>query len=179
MRVYTRTGDDGTTGLYNGERRPKTDPIFDVMGTLDELNSSLGLAAVVADDVLRARLALAQGHIFELGGELASGGSSPATMINEEAILELEQAMDAAMASLPVLRHFVLPGGTELAARLHVARTVCRRAERHLLGYQQVGTLRTEPTVYLNRLSDWLFVAARAANAHVNHPETLWPPNSI
>lgn len=168
MRVYTRTGDSGETGLPGGERRSKTDPIFSVLGDLDELNACLGLclACDLPQEVAQTASAM-QSRLFDLGAEIAQNQPSGAW---PTLAAELETQMDSFQTELPVLRNFVLPGGSEAATRLHLARAVCRRAERSLVG------ISPEPThlVFLNRLSDWLFVAARLVLARGKIEETIW-----
>jgi cob(I)alamin adenosyltransferase len=156
MKIYTKTGDDGSTGLVGGARVNKDDPRIESLGAVDELNAACGLASVIADEKLLAMLRAIQNELFNLGAQLAG---SP-DLLAERSIARLESEIDAADAILPPLKNFILPGGSELAARLHLARTICRRAERLLVA------LPAPPAAikYLNRLSDWLFVHARLAN---------------
>ena len=133
MKIYTKTGDDGTTGLIGGDRVRKDDARLDCYGTADELNAALGLVAVIAGDDLRALLADVQAELFVIGSYLAAPENDPTAQkylppLDEQMIGRLEMQIDAADAELPSLKTFILPGGTELAARLHPARTVCRRA---------------------------------------------------
>ncbi|MBL8049476.1 MAG: cob(I)yrinic acid a,c-diamide adenosyltransferase [Chthonomonas sp.] len=176
MKIYTRTGDDGTTGLLGNERRAKTDPIFDAIGAVDVLNAHLGLAASIATEELHKQLQEIQSRLFDLGAELAQIGATPRTIVSvqEADVAILESQIDAATAELAPLRNFILPGGTELAARLHVARTVCRRAERAALAHEN----RPELLRFLNRLSDWLFVMARLANHRADRPDHIWQPRT-
>ena len=178
MKIYTKTGDDGTTGLIGGTRVQKSDARIDCYGTVDELNSVLGLAAVVAGPELLAQLREIQAELFVIGSHLATPEQSrhkaalPA--LTDEMITRLESQIDATEATLTPLRNFVLPGGTELAARLHLARTVCRRAERLLVGYLADHAIPPLTVTYLNRLSDWLFVQARGANHMAGVEDIPW-----
>jgi cob(I)alamin adenosyltransferase len=179
-KIYTRGGDRGETSLGDGSRVSKLDCRIGAFGTVDELNSALGV--VLAGDVPEAtRLTLerVQNELFDVGADLSvPWGVTDRLRVEEAMIDRLEADCDACNAGLPELRSFVLPGGTEAAARLHVARTVCRRAERDvLLGTQEVEL---NPLVlrYLNRLSDLLFILARAANAAAGVDEPLWKPGS-
>ncbi len=177
-RIYTRGGDQGETSLGDGSRVSKLDCRIGAFGTVDELNSALGLA--LAGDVpepMREPLVRIQNELFDVGADLSvPWGVTDRLRVEQELIDRLEQLCDEFNAGLPELRSFVLPGGTEASARLHVARTICRRAEREvLLGSQEVEL---NPLVlgYLNRLSDLLFILARAANAGGEEP--LWKPGS-
>lgn len=164
MKIYTRTGDDGSTGLIGGDRVRKCDARLDCYGTIDELNSLLGLALVVAPGPVRAYLAPVQADLFVLGAHLAAPEPPPGSQflppLDEQLVSRLEMQIDQMTEHLAPLRNFVLPGGGETAARLHVARTVCRRAERLAVGLGEKG-VEVQPNVvrYLNRLSDllWLF----------------------
>ena len=179
-RIYTRGGDQGETSLGDGSRVSKLDCRIGAFGTVDELNSALGV--VLAGDLpepMRAPLARVQNELFDVGADLSVPWGVTDRLRVEQAMIDgLEQLCDDFNADLPELRSFVLPGGTEAAARLHVARTICRRAERDvLLGAQEVDL---NPLVlrYLNRLSDLLFILARAANAAAGRDEPLWKPGS-
>jgi cob(I)alamin adenosyltransferase len=171
-RIYTRGGDRGETSLGDGSRVPKTDPRIAAAGDVDELNSLVGWAAAAADGDLAGALARIQNELFDLGADLAVPGAKEALRVTQEQVDALERACDAWNAGLPALRSFVLPGGSELAARLFVARAVCRRAERSVLAVDDRSPL---VAVYLNRLSDLLFILARAANAERGE-EPLWRP---
>ncbi len=178
-KIYTKTGDDGTTGLYGGSRASKADPRIEAYGAVDELNACLGLAIAWASpsDSLVELLVEVQRDLFDIGAELASPDPRSAKTVWEGSarIAALEAAIDAAQAELPPLKSFVLPGGTRLAAGLHLARTVCRRAERRVIAFAQSANRGPGAIViYLNRLSDLLFVLARQANHRSGHPETLW-----
>jgi cob(I)alamin adenosyltransferase len=172
-RIYTRAGDGGETTLGDLSRVSKLDPLVRAYGAVDELNSVIGWAQVVAGD---PRLGRIQNELFDLGADLsvpwASGDDK--LRVDQAAIDRLEADCDAANASLEPLRSFVLPGGTEPAARLHVARSVCRRVEREVLGAGLERELNPLAVVYLNRLSDLLFILARAANP--GGVEPLWVP---
>ncbi|MCC7152084.1 MAG: cob(I)yrinic acid a,c-diamide adenosyltransferase [Rubrivivax sp.] len=161
-QIATRTGDDGSTGLGDGTRVRKDDPRIDTIGHVDELNSSLGviLCEPLPDDV-RALLLVIQQELFNLGGELAVPGY---TLVKEDAVLRLDQALAHYNAGLPRLAEFILPGGTRSAALAHVSRTVARRAERALVALQAQQDVNAALRHYLNRLSDLLFVLARVLN---------------
>jgi cob(I)alamin adenosyltransferase len=170
VKIYTRTGDRGETSLFGGARVPKDDPRIEAYGTVDELNSFIGAArASWPSSPLDALLARIQYDLFDIGARLAAPGSDRFRGADAARIPELEQSIDAMESELPPLRNFILPGGCAAAAQLHVARTVCRRAER------LVVALGEEPSViYLNRLSDWLFVAARYANLKFGVDDVVW-----
>src|SRR5579883_3248379 len=169
MKIYTKTGDDGTTGLFGGSRVPKASARVAAYGTVDETNAAIGAArATKLDPESDAVLAAVQVDLFTLGAELACVPGREAQLkmqlLGEEDALRLEKAIDASEASVPPLKYFVLPGGSPQAAALHVARCVCRRAEREVLSIDD-GKPRAELVIYLNRLSDLLFSLARRANA--------------
>ncbi|PXA90858.1 cob(I)yrinic acid a,c-diamide adenosyltransferase [Nostoc sp. 3335mG] len=168
-RIVTRTGDDGTTGLSDGSRRRKDDALIEAIGTVDELNSMVGFAeSQQARPDLRAALIDIQHDLFDLGGGLSIPGHP---VLSEAHVEALEQLAEGWNADLPPLRNFILPGGTPAVAALHMARTVCRRAERRLLSVGE-GHLDTA-RIYLNRLSDLLFIAARVA---AEGQDRLWQP---
>jgi cob(I)alamin adenosyltransferase len=178
-RIYTRAGDRGETSLGDGSRVPKLDCRIGAFGAVDELNSALGVVLTGADlpDVLRAPLERIQNDLFDVGADLCVPfGVTDRLRVEQAAIDRVEALCDEFNADLPALKSFVLPGGTETAARLHVARTICRRAERDALVAE--GETGVNPLVlaYLNRLSDFLFIAARAANAAAGRDEPLWKP---
>ncbi len=172
-RIYTRGGDGGETSLGDRSRVSKLDPLVRAYGEVDELNSLLGWAQVVAGD---PRLRRIQNELFDLGADLSVPWleEDGKLRIAQEAIDRLEGDCDEANAPLPELRSFVLPGGSETAARLHIARAVCRRAEREVMAAAAERPVNPLAPVYLNRLSDLLFVLARAAN--VGGDEPLWRP---
>ena len=167
-RIYTRGGDRGETSLGDGSRVSKLDPRVAAMGDVDELNSFVGWAG---------GLDRVQNELFDLGADLSVpfAGNEGRLRLTDDAIDRLEQEIDEANASLPDLKSFVLPGGTERAARLFLARAVCRRAERAVLAVPDANPL---AAVYLNRLSDLLFVLARAANAEAGSEGPLWRPGA-
>lgn len=171
-KIYTRTGDDGSTGLGDGSRVAKDALRVDAYGTVDELNSVIGVVlACELPDAVREVLIGVQHQLFDLGGELCIPGHAA---INDADIDHLEQRLDAFNADLPALREFILPGGGMAAAQCHVARTVCRRAERRLVTLAREETIRPQTVHYLNRLSDLLFVVARRLARDSGHGETLW-----
>ena len=172
-KIYTRTGDDGTTGLANGERIDKTDARVNAFGDVDETNSAIGLLLTEPDLPVEMRESLTriQHELFEIGAEL----SLPAyRQISADHVSRLERDLDRLNAELPPLKEFVLPGGTRAAATCHLARTVCRRAERSAWSASKLTPLNAELTRYLNRLSDFLFVAARCLARQNGGEETLW-----
>lgn len=173
-RIYTRTGDDGTTGLGNGSRVDKGSPRMEAIGTVDELNSLLGLvlAESVPEDV-RTVLAAVQHDLFELGGELSTPGRARLDAADVE---RLEKFLDGFNETLPPLKEFILPGGGRATASCHLARTVCRRAERRLVSLARSEAVNPEAHRYLNRLSDLLFVIARVLARHDGGEEVLWHP---
>ena len=180
MKIYTKTGDDGTTGLFGGGRVKKASSRVEAYGTVDELNATLGLArAAKLEADTEAVLAQVQVDLFTLGAELACvpGKESKLNMklLDESDSARLEQAIDHAEAHCTPLKYFVLPGGSPQAAALHLARTVCRRAERAVLALEDTPA-RGELVIYLNRLSDLLFVLARRANVATNVPDVPWIP---
>ena len=179
-KIYTRGGDAGETSLGDGSRVSKLDCRIGAFGTVDELNSALGV--VLAGDVpdaLRPPLERVQNELFDVGADLSvPWGVTDRLRVEQEMIDALEQLCDRFNADLPELRSFVLPGGSEAAARLHVARTLCRRAERDALEASQELELNPLVLRYLNRLSDLLFILARAANAGAGREEPLWKPGS-
>jgi cob(I)alamin adenosyltransferase len=182
MKLYTKTGDDGTTGLFGGARVPKASTRVEAYGTVDETNAAIGLARStgLAPDV-DAVLARVQEDLFTLGAELACVPGREAKLnmplLATGDVERLEAAIDQADAAAPPLKTFVLPGGAPQAATLHLARTVCRRAERAVLAIDDAPP-RREPLVYLNRLSDLLFALARSANVTASVPDVPWNPRS-
>ena len=178
-RIYTRGGDRGETSLGDGSRVSKLDCRVGAFGAVDELNSQLGV--VLAGELpaeLREVLARVQNELFDVGADLSVpyGVGDGRLRVEQAAVEALEHECDRFNEALPELRSFVLPGGTEAAARLHVARTVCRRAERDALAASQELEVNPLVLVYLNRLSDLLFIAARYANAAASADEPLWKP---
>ena len=179
MKIYTKTGDKGETSLFGGKRVPKDSLRIETYGTVDELNAHLGLArsfSPSADlDVILKRI---QELLFVLGAELASPGAEKpdGARIGDADVGEMEQLIDESEKSLTPLRNFILPGGSQLGSQLHVARTVCRRAERLLTTLAREAPLNPTALTFLNRLSDLLFVLARRANRDGGATETLWKP---
>jgi len=181
MKIYTKTGDAGDTGLFGGGRVPKDDPRVEAYGDVDELNAVLGLARAAElmpriDEVLVP----IQRDLFSIGALLATPDRDKMDQhltkarISDERIAELERAIDACDRELEPLKAFILPGGTRKAAALHVARTVCRRAERRVIHLQREVEIPQIVVVYLNRLSDLLFTLARFANARAGAGEVTW-----
>ncbi len=183
-RVYTKTGDDGTTGLVGGERAPKDAPRIEAYGSVDELNAAIGLVVnALARSAARAKLEpilrRVQNELFNLGAELATPDAvrrarSPA--VAERHIARLEHELDELNEGLPELRSFILPGGGEASSFLHLARTVCRRAERRTIRLARSEPVGDFAVKYLNRLSDALFVFGRFASATDGQPEPVWEP---
>lgn len=189
MKVYTRTGDDGTTALFGGGRVAKSHPRISAYGTVDEANAALGMAraALTADasgdpspadlraDALLAKL---QNELFILGGDLATPGevSYPVPRIEASHVTHLEEQIDALTEDLPPLKNFVLPGGTACAAALHLGRTISRRAERLVVETATLEEVSAEAIHYLNRLSDLLFTLARWVNLQAGVEEPVWAP---
>ncbi len=177
MKIYTKTGDDGTTGLFGGGRVRKDDARVESYGTVDELNAVIGVARAIGLGTLSEDvLGRVQIDLFALGAELACVPGKeeklPMTRLVAADAERLEQAIDAAEVGLPALTNFVLPGGSQQAAALHLARTVCRRAERGIIALDA----RSEITIYLNRLSDLLFVLARRENHDRKVADVPWAP---
>ncbi|KGJ02547.1 cob(I)yrinic acid a,c-diamide adenosyltransferase [Paracoccus sphaerophysae] len=182
-KIYTRTGDKGDTALSDGTRVAKHDPRVEAYGTVDELNATLGIARLHADGALATQLSVIQNELFDLGADLSRPGMErdaeapyPVLRIIQTQVDRLETEIDAMNAALPALRSFILPGGSALAAHLHLCRTVARRAERRATELAAGGDANPVAVKYLNRLSDWLFVAARAANGAEG--DVLWVPGA-
>lgn len=177
MKIYTKTGDDGSTGLIGGERTSKSSERIECVGCLDELNSTIGFARVLTkESPFEFLLTKIQNVIFEVGAEMASPGNHARSHeANLGTIIDdLERSIDLQARILPELRFFVLPGGSELAARLHLARCSARVAERRLIGFSEQQPVRSELIIFLNRLSDWLFMCARSANHDSGTLEPIW-----
>ena len=171
-KIYTRTGDDGTTGLGDGARVSKDSPRVEAFGCVDELNSLIGVVrAADLPDTVDDVLGRIQHTLFDLGGELCIPGHQ---LITASQVDDLEATIDALNADLPALREFILPGGNPAAAGCHVARSVCRRAERRVLTLSREETVNPEALRYLNRLSDLLFVTARTLARRNGGAEVLW-----
>ena len=177
MRIYTRSGDGGDTGLFDGSRVPKEDLRVTAYGDVDELNSLLGmLRAEGCDDELDGRLAAAQQDLFEIGSDLATPGGKRSVDFAQARTQELEAWIDEICGALPALKTFVLPAGSRAACVCHLARTVCRRAERNCWAAHRVHGYPEPLLVYLNRLSDLLFALARHLNARDGHGDVAWSP---
>ena len=171
-KIYTRTGDKGTTGLGDGARVDKDSLRVEAYGTVDELNSAVGLVlSAELPDAVRDCLTRVQHELFDLGGELGMPGT---TLIPDGYVAGLEHTLDSFNADLPPLKDFILPGGSEAAARCHLARAVARRAERRLISLARNETVNEATIRYLNRLSDLLFVVARVLARHDGGSEVLW-----
>ena len=171
-KIVTRTGDAGTTGLGDGSRIAKDAPRIEAIGTVDELNSTIGalVAETLPDEIARCLVGV-QHDLFDLGGELSIPGH---TAITDAHVARIEDAVEQFNANLPPLKDFVLPGGTRAAALAHVARTVCRRAERTAVSLGTSDAVAAPTRKYLNRLSDLLFVLARTLNRSAGRPDVLW-----
>lgn len=183
-RIYTRTGDTGETGLGDGTRVSKTAPRVAAYGTVDEVNATLGLARLHSTGEMDAALARIQNDLFDLGADLCTPdlqndttAKHPRLRIVVPQVERLEAEIDAMNAKLQPLRSFILPGGSALAAHLHLCRTVCRRAERETVAAAGEDEINLQAIIYLNRLSDWLFVMGRIANDE-GHADVLWVPGA-
>lgn len=180
MKIYTRRGDDGETGLFGGGRRPKSDLRIAAYGEIDELNAHLGLAVeAVVDKETRSRLGTVQGDLFSIGAHLATdpvpGRKAPELpALPAERAGEMESWIDDATEVTGALAHFILPGGSRGGAQLHVARTVCRRAERAVVALASGSSVDPVILAYLNRLSDYLFAAARLENHRAGGGDVEW-----
>ena len=178
-RIYTRLGDDGQTGLFGSTRVDKDDPRVAAYGAVDELSAFIGWAIVADCGELNPRLQAIQQTLFDIGADLATPHDTPnrarLTRLVEASDTELlESWIDACTARTPELRSFILPGGSEAGARLHIARCACRAAERQIVSLAKLAMVRPELLTYVNRLSDFLFVAARFVNHHAGVPEIAW-----
>lgn len=185
-RIYTRTGDDGTTGLVGGQRVPKNSPRIEAYGTVDECSSAIGLARAALHPLLTSHrraqrldrwLAWTQDALFNLGSDLATlpkNRSDGTPLITHDDARSLERAIDEAQQDLEPLNNFIHPGGSPPGAYLHLARTICRRAERLLVSLAEHEKIAPETLRYLNRLSDALFVWSRWINRELDRPEALW-----
>ena len=172
-KIYTKTGDDGTTGLGDGSRIAKDHPRAEAMGTVDELNCQVGvlIALLPEGDDLQPILERVQHDLFDLGGELAVPGYE---LVKPERVTALEEHLDAYNEDLPPLKNFILPGGSVNAAHCHLARAICRRAERCLVTLHGAEPVNEAPRQYLNRLSDMLFVFSRVLSRRDGGSEVLW-----
>jgi cob(I)alamin adenosyltransferase len=178
MKIYTKTGDDGTTSLIGGKRVQKSDLRIEAYGTVDELNSWIGLLlAECRDETIKSRLSGLQDNLFIIGSNLAMDPDKSEFKlpeITEDEVLKLEKNIDSMSESLPPLKNFILPGGSTEIAHIHIARCVCRRAERAAIRATEEGTIQKTIVLYLNRLSDFLFVFARFTAMKTNAQETIW-----
>lgn len=170
--IATRTGDDGTTGLGDGSRAPKDAPRIAALGDVDELNSAIGLLLTEAlSDEVSADLSAIQHDLFDMGAELCIPGH---VAVTDEQVARLDARLAHYNATLPPLREFILPGGSRGAAQAHVARTICRRAERAVVALARIDPVNPPVRQYLNRLSDLMFVLARCINQHAGQKDTYW-----
>ncbi|EAU69224.1 cob(I)yrinic acid a,c-diamide adenosyltransferase [Stigmatella aurantiaca] len=181
MKIYTKSGDAGETGLFGGGRVPKDDARVDAYGEVDELNATLGLARSLSLPAeLGGLLHQLQEQLFTVGAVLATPTGTKAAahipVLKAEWVEAMEQAIDAFEGELPKMTHFILPGGTQASSALHLARTVCRRAERRVIPLVREATVPAETVVFLNRLSDLLFVMARVANHRAGVADVKWIP---
>lgn len=180
MKIYTKTGDEGTTGLFGGKRVSKDDLRIEAYGTIDELNGLLGLAvAKIVNKRIKKDIVLIQNELFNLGADLATPLDNNKIKISIPRISEIdieriENLIDSYQKELPELRVFILPGGLESSSVLHLSRTVCRRAERRIVELSKSESIGDSVLKYINRLSDLLFVLARFENYSNNHPEVEW-----
>ncbi|MEZ4704441.1 MAG: cob(I)yrinic acid a,c-diamide adenosyltransferase [Bdellovibrionota bacterium] len=182
-KIYTKTGDQGQTALFTGERVEKHHPLILAYGTIDELNAFVGVALSHTSKFSKhAWLSRVQCELFDLGTDLALPESSTSSRTSERIttshVQTLEQEIDEMTSALPELKHFILPGGSALSAHLHVARTVCRRAERWINQARLSHRFNPQTLIYANRLSDWLFVMARLANHEQNIEDLRWEPRA-
>lgn len=175
-KIYTRTGDEGTTGLVDGSRRSKAEPRMVAIGEVDEANSAIGVALLSVEGSLAAQLTMIQNDLFDLGADLATPGEiEGALRIIPEQVARLEAEIDAMNTALSPLTSFILPGGSAASAHLHLARAIARRAERAAVALAEQEAINLSALAYLNRLSDWLFVAARVMNQS-GVSDVLWVP---
>ena len=188
MKIYTRTGDKGMTSLFSNERVPKDNPFIEAVGTVDEANSAIGLALSLLPQeerfhTTRAQLEMIQHALFDVGAALATPRTChqsqklEKTRFDDQAIERLEEWIDAMDEQLPPLKTFILPGGHPAGAALHLSRSIIRRAERLVVPLYQQADVTQAVLIYLNRLSDYLFIASRFINHQLQVPETLWQPH--
>lgn len=177
MKVYTKTGDDGTTSLFSGKRVPKHDIRIKAYGTIDELNSWVGLIRDQATIEIQDELIVIQQNLMTLGSQLANDASNlPIRKIDKSDVKTLEKQIDYITATLPELKNFVIPGGHTLISHSHLARCVCRRAERYITELKEVSEIDIEILFYVNRLSDYFFTLARKFTKDFDIIETKWEP---
>lgn len=184
MKIYTKTGDKGETGLFGGERVSKDSLRISAYGTIDELNSFIGYAiSEIKDEGIRNNLIKIQNYLFTIGSDLATPDTEKNKKLNihrtpESYYKEIEEMIDYYDSQLEELRNFILPGGSKGAALIHICRTVCRRAEREVVALKKTVTIGDNIIIFLNRLSDLFFVLSRFENKVSNHPDTIWNPKS-
>jgi cob(I)alamin adenosyltransferase len=182
MKIYTKTGDMGETGLFGGERVSKDSPRISAYGTIDELNAFLGYTiAEVKDESVKKNLIKIQNYLFTVGTDLATPDTEKNKKLSiqrtpESFFKDIENMIDHYDAQLEELRNFILPGGSKSSALLHICRTVCRRAEREVVALKKTVTIGDNIIIFLNRLSDLFFVLSRFENKVSNHPDTKWLP---
>jgi cob(I)alamin adenosyltransferase len=189
MKIYTKTGDKGQTSLFTGQRVPKNDPFIEALGTVDECNSTIGVAiSFMQDQILhpiKEQLEVIQHALFDVGAALATprtkaiNSKLDKTRFDHDAIALLEQWIDKMEEDLPELKAFILPGGHPAGALLHLARSICRRAERSVIPLNASADVSDHVLIYFNRLSDYLFVLSRYVNHLSKKPETLWEPHKL
>lgn len=180
MKIYTKTGDKGETGLFGGARVMKDSQRIEAFGSVDELNAVIGIVlSLSVPEMLLPMLTKIQSELFIMGADLASPGAKAIERVDIAQSTELERFIDEMELILPHLRSFILPGGTHAASQLHFARTVCRRAERNVVHLSHTEQVSSAVIIYLNRLSDFLFVAARFANHEAHETERPWISNTI
>ena len=181
MKIYTKSGDKGTTSLFGGTKVDKDHPLIEAYGTVDELNAWIGISLIhLEGGKILEKLVRIQNELFELGSDLATPweeSSSPKVpRVGIPLIERLEKEIDGMERQLAPLKSFILPGGSELSSKMHLARTICRRAERSLIRFSKDGKCNPNALVYLNRLSDWFFVLARFANRQEGVEDIPWKP---
>jgi cob(I)alamin adenosyltransferase len=190
VKIYTRTGDKGETSLYTGQRIPKNDPSIEAIGTVDECNCAIGIAISMMDSQtdlskVRDQLETVQHALFDVGAALATPRTRAATIkldktrFDHEETTVLERWIDEMEKELPELHSFILPGGHQSGSMLHLARSICRRAERLVVPLHKLGDVPDSVLIYLNRLSDYLFVVSRYVNHLTHSPEKSWQPHKL
>jgi len=184
MKIYTKTGDKGETGLFGGERVSKDSVRISAYGTIDELNSFIGYTITEINDTgVKENLSMIQNYLFTIGSDLATPETEKNAKLKiqrtpESFYKEIEKMIDKYDAQLEELRNFILPGGSKSSALLHICRTVCRRAEREVVALKKTVTIGDNIVIFLNRLSDLFFVLSRFENKVSNHPDIIWNPKS-
>jgi len=184
MKIYTKTGDKGETGLFGGERVSKDSNRISAYGTIDELNAFIGYTITeIKDDSVKENLLTVQNYLFTVGSDLATPENQENEKLNIQRTpasyyVHIEKLIDEYDERLEELRNFILPGGSKSSALLHICRTVCRRAEREVVALKKTVTIGDNIIIFLNRLSDLLFVLSRFENKVSNHPDTIWNPKS-